>query len=140
MPAIKSMKEIAEKWTRVTPGRSEDYRLGVTKPKKDWAEEAGKADARYKAGVSKAANEGRYAKGVKKAGTAKWQEKAITKGPTRFSEGVMMAAGDYEKGFAPYADVIAKVELPPRGAKGDPANIARVTTIAKALYDKKISG
>jgi hypothetical protein len=140
MPAIKPIKEIAEKWTRVTPGRAEDYRIGVTTPRKDWGDETAAAEGRYKAGVSKAATEGRFGKGVKKAGTDKWKKKTLAKGPTRFSEGVMIAGPDYEEGFGPYADVIARTELPPRGAKGDPANIARVAAIAKALYEKKIAG
>jgi len=140
MPAIKSMKDIAEKWTRVTPARSEDYRLGIESPKKDWEDETVNAEPRYKAGVTKAAAEGRFGRGVKKAGTAKWKEKALRVGPTRFSEGVMIGGPAYEEGFAPFRDVIERTELPPRAAKGDPANIARVAAIAKALYEKKVKG
>jgi len=140
MPAIKSASEIAEKWARVTPGRATDYTKGIQNPKKDWATEAAAAEGRYKAGVTAAAGAGRYGKGVKNAGTGKWQEKAIKKGPSRFSEGVMLAQGDYEAGFTPYAELISRTELPPRGPKGDPANIQRVAAIAKALHDKKMKG
>ena len=140
MPAIRSPREIAEKWKRVTPGRSEDYKQGVMKPRKDWETETAAAEGRYKTGVIAAANSGQYAKGVKKVGTKKWQEKTLTKGPTRFAEGVMLAGDDFEKGFAPYADVIESIDLPPRGPKGDPANIQRVVAISTALHKKKLEG
>ena len=140
MPKVRHIGDIAEKWARVTPTRAGDYRSGVENPKKDWAEEAIAAEDRYTRGVTEAANAGRYGKGVSKAGTAKWKTAAVKKGPSRFAEGVAIARPDYEKGFAPYRDTIESTELPPRGPKGDPANIQRVAAIATALHNKKISG
>jgi hypothetical protein len=78
-----------------------------------------------------------YGKGIVKAGTAKWQDRAIKKGPGRFAEGVMIGGDDYGKGFAPYRDEIEKTVLPPRFPKRDPRNIQRVATIALALGKKK---
>jgi len=139
MAEIKSLASIREKWTRVTPMRAEDYRIGIQNPKRDWADATeGQADT-WKAGVTEAANKGLFAKGVRKAGTKKWQEKALQKGPGRFSEGVMVAGGDYEKGFAPYRDTIEATTLPPKYPKGDPRNIQRVAVIAAALRAKKLS-
>jgi len=138
MAAIRPISFIADKWATVTPQRATQYKAGVESPKKDWAKEAIAAEERYKAGVTAAANEGRYGKGVEKAGTDKWKKMASTKGPSRFAEGVMVAKPDYEKGFAPFAEEIAKTELPPRGPKGDPANIQRVAAIAAALHKKKM--
>lgn len=137
MPAIRSIDKIASKWATVTPQRAPQYAEGVKDPKKDWAKEAVEAEERYKAGVTAAANEGRYGKGVKRAGTEKWQKMAAKKGPSRYAEGVMIAKPNYEQGFAPFAEEIARVELPPRGPKGDPANIQRVAAIAQALHNKK---
>lgn len=74
-----------------------------------------------------------------KTGTSGWQTAAIAKGPSRFSEGVNLATDKYEKGFAPYRDVIDKLSLPPRGPKGDPTNIQRVAAVAKALHDEKLA-
>ena len=34
MAEIKSLADIAEKWIRVTPGRVEDYKLGIQNPKR----------------------------------------------------------------------------------------------------------
>jgi len=137
MPKIKSSSEIAEKWARVTPQRAPDYEAGIKNPKVDWATATKAAEDAYKMGVTKAANEGRFGKGVTKAGTAKWQEKALSVGPARYSQGVSVAGPAYEKGFAPFRDIIEKTTLPPRFAKGDPRNIERVKTMAAALHAGK---
>lgn len=138
MAEIKSLAAIRDKWTRVTPGRVEDYKLGVSNPKRDWAKETEAAKGNWKAGVDAAANKDMFAKGVKAAGSAKWQDKALEKGPGRFSEGVYTGGPDYEKGFAPYREAISKVDLGPRFPKRDPRNIDRVKRIAEALSKIKM--
>lgn len=138
MAEIKTIQQIQEKWGRVTPGRSEDYTLGIKNPKRDWAQAATQAKESQKAAMVVAAQNDSYAKGVAKAGTAKWQAKAIAKGPARFSEGVTQGAPDYGTGFAPYADVIKATTLPGRFPAGDPRNIDRVKVISQALRKKKM--
>jgi len=137
MPKVRSTAAIAEKWARVTPQRSEDYRKGVADPKVDWSQATQAAHERYKAGVIAAANEGRQLAGVKKAGTKKWQDKAASVGPSRFSEGVSVAAPDFEKGFAPFRDVIEKTTLPERYPKGDPRNWDRSRVLGIAMNKAK---
>lgn len=139
MAEIRDLSAIKEKWTRVTPQRTEDYRIGVTHPRRDWEKETEAAAGIYKAGVDAAHAKGLFAKGVKKAGTAKWQKKALAKGPTRFAEGVYLAGDDYETGFAPYREAIAAVDLGPRFPKRDPRNIERVKKVVDALIAKKLS-
>jgi hypothetical protein len=138
MAEIKSIAAIQEKWGRVTPSRSEDYTLGIKNPKRDWAGAASGAKETHKAAMVTAASNDSYAKGVQKAGTAKWQEKAIKKGPSRFSEGVIIAAGDYGAGFQPYADAIKATTLPPKFPRGDIRNLDRVKVISQALRKKKM--
>lgn len=137
MPAVKPTAMVAEKWSRVTPQRSEDYKLGVSQPRVPWAAAAKAGEERYKAGVLEAATRGAYGKGVTAAGDAKWQQKSMTKGPTRFAEGVALSAPDYQAGVAPYLDVIASTQLPPRFAKGDPRNVERVRVLTQALRKRK---
>lgn len=132
-PAVKSIGDIAKKWGRVAPTRTEDYDLGVRNPKKDWAGSTIAAEGSYKEAVVKAAGEGRFGKGVSAAGTKKWQTKAIEKGTQRWGPGVQIAMPDYEQGFAKFRDVIEKTTLPPRYPKGDPRNIQRVSVMAAAL-------
>lgn len=140
MAEIASAAKIAAKWIRVTPGRVEDYTLGIKNPKRDWADETKAAEGNWKAGVDAAAVKGLFGKGVQKAGTSKWQEKSLKKGPGRFAEGVYLAGPDYEKGFAPYRDAIEKVDLGPRFPRRDPRNLERVKRVVDALVKVKVGG
>jgi len=72
MAEIKSLASIREKWTRVTPGRTEDYKIGVQNPKRDWAEETAAGKDNWKAGIEAAAAKDLFAKGVIAAGSKKW--------------------------------------------------------------------
>lgn len=139
MAEIKSAKDIRDKWTRVTPGRTEDYKLGIQNPKRDWATETEAAEDNWKAGVDAAQAKGLFGKGVRKAGSKKWQEKALKKGPGRFAEGVYIAGDDYEKGFEPYRKAIESVDLGPRFPRRDPRNLERVKRIVDALVAEKLS-
>jgi len=137
MAEIKAIGRIKEKWTRVTPLRTEDYKIGVQSPRRDWEKSAVAAKESHKAAMATAAATDAFAKGISKAGSVKWQARALQKGPGRFAEGVMVGGDDYEKGFAPFRDEIEKTVLPPRFPKRDPRNIQRVSTIATALGKKK---
>ena len=138
MAEIKSIAAIQEKWGRVTPGRTEDYTLGIKNPKRDWAQSASAAKESHKAAMVAAAAADSYNKGVTKAGSARWQDRAIRKGPGRFAEGVIVGAADYGTGFAPYADTIKATTLPVRFPRGDLRNLDRVKTISQALRKKKM--
>lgn len=138
MAEIKSLSSIQDKWTRVTPARSEDYKLGVTNPRRDWATEAAAGAENWKAGIDKAAATGQFGKGVARAGSGKWKSKALAKGPQRFSEGVYLAGPDYQKGFAPFHAAIAGADLGPRFPRRDPRNIDRVRKVVDALVQAKI--
>lgn len=138
MAEIRPLAVIKEKWGRVTPQRSDDYKFGIQNPRRDWEAGASAAEGTYKDAIVKAAAAGLYGKGVKAAGTAKWKDKSIRKGPTRFAEGVMIGTPDYEKGFAPFHDAIAATVLPPRFPRGDPRNIERTKAIDVALNLKRV--
>lgn len=139
MPAIRTASAIAGKWARVTPGRTADYESGVKSPKKDWATEAAGAEAAYEEGITQAIGRKAFGKGVKDAGTGKWQRKASEVGVPRWGPGVRAAQTDYEKGFAPFRDVIERTDIGPRFPKGDPRNIDRVAKIAAALHAAKVA-
>ncbi|MBA7662263.1 hypothetical protein ES703_70291 [subsurface metagenome] len=139
MAEIKSLAAIREKWTRVTPGRGADYVLGIKNPKRDWETETVAAEDRYKAGVDAAAMKGMFGKGVKAAGSKKWEEMALKKGPGRFSEGVYIAGPAFEKGFAASHAVIERTDLPPRFPKGDPRNYERSKVIGMALHEARVA-
>ncbi len=139
MVEVKSVDQIAEKWARVTPGRATDYEAGVRSPRKDWADEAASAEPAFAAGVQDAISRKAYSGGVKRAGTEKWQRKALGVGTGRYGPGVTAAEGDMKEGITPFIDEIRRTELPKRKAKGDPGNIERVKKIADALHKKKLA-
>lgn len=139
MAEIKELSDIVSKWQRRAGSAGTEYAEGVKNPKKDWATETAAAEGNYEAGLQKSISRKAFGKGVKKAGTSKWQQNSIEKGPARYAQGVSQAGDAYATGFAPFAQTIANTTLPPRGPKGDPNNIQRVVVIAKALHEKKIS-
>jgi hypothetical protein len=138
MANIKSLDRISAKWVRVAGVSQEEYKQGVENPRADWATQTAIAETNYELGVQKAIQSKRFGAGVKKAGTAKWKEHTLAKGPARWSEGIGLSANAYEEGFSPYANVIKNLNLPPRGPKGDPKNIQRVAAVANALHQEKI--
>jgi len=138
MAEIKALSNIRDKWTRVTPMRTEDYKLGIQNPRRDWEAETMASKDNWKAGIDAAATKDLFAKGVAAAGTKKWKDKALKKGPGRFAEGVYIAGPDYEKGFAPYHAAIEAVDLGPRFPRRDPRNIERVRKVVSALISVKL--
>ena len=137
MAAVKSGAMTSEKWARVTPQRQQDYTLGIQQPRTPWAAAAAAAAPRYAEAVQQSITRGAFAKGIAGAGDQRWQQKSLSKGPSRFAEGVALSAPDYQAGVQPYLDVIASVQLPPRYPKGDPRNLERTKAIAMALRKRK---
>ncbi len=133
MAAIKPLEQSSDKWVRRASVAQPDYEAGVQNPRRPWSQAAVAADQVYRQAVIAAANAGRYAGGVRAAGEERWRQNAIQKGPGRFTEGVNLAVGDWQRGFAPFHQAISALSLPERKAKGDPGNIQRVAAIAQTL-------
>jgi len=138
MAFIRSIETIAQKWADVTPMRADDYAAGIANPRTSWAAATANAEKAYEDGVQKAMQRNAFGAGVKKAGDAKWQRKASVNGVRNWGPGVTEAKGDYAVGFAPYREAIANVKLPPRYARRDPRNLARVKAVVDALVAKKL--
>lgn len=139
MANIKDIGAIAAKYAQRAGAASGDYKSGVTTPRNDWAANTQAAATTWKDAVSQVPAE-RFARGVAKTGTPGWQEKATTLGAARYSQGVAAGQRDYAEGFAPFADTIKGLTLPPRAPKGSPQNVQRVQAIADALHRKKTGG
>ncbi|MFA6183425.1 hypothetical protein [Acidithiobacillus sp.] len=139
MANIKSADRITKKWAERASVSGGAYEEGINNPRADWATQAKAAESNYEKGVQAGISQKRFGKGIARAGTSKWQQGARDKGIARWSQGISVSQDAYQKGFDPYRQVIAALTLPPRGPKGDPGNIMRVSAVAKALHDKKIS-
>lgn len=137
MAAIRPIEQASGRWSRRSAAAAPDYQTGVQNPRRDWAAAAAEANTVYQQAVTQAAAQGRFAAGVRKAGSAKWQQMSVQKGPGRFAEGVQISAEEWAKGFTPYHQAISAVTLPARGPRGSPQNIQRVAAIATALNQVK---
>lgn len=143
MTAIKSTSASSDKWVRRSSVAGPDYQSGINNPRRDWAEAASAANDNYRQAVTQAAQQGRFAQGVKNAGSDRWRDRSLAKGPSRFSEGVSLAQDDWERGFAPYAETISRLNLPARGPKGSPQNLQRVQAVSQALrqqFERTLGG
>ena len=139
MAAIKPLEKIAAKWATVSGRSGGEYEEGVRNPRSDWQKSTAAANSAWKQGVNQAVADDRFATGVAATPNSKWQDNAISKGVSRYSAGVQLAQQAYMDGFAPFAAVIASTTLPPRGPKGDPNNIQRVSVLADALHKAKLA-
>lgn len=138
MVRIKTAAESADKWAEVTPQRAGFYKKGVEASGVQWEENTADAAPAYASGVTAAIADNRFERGVRSAGNEKWRRKSADVGAGRFGPGVAAAKVDYEKGFAPYRETISALELPARGARGDPQNYQRVSAIGDALHRQRI--
>jgi hypothetical protein len=137
---IKDAGTIAKKYATRGAAAGPDYATGVANPRNPWAASTAAASSAWGQGVQTAITNGAFVKGVNNAGDAKWSRKATTVGAQRYPTGVQAAMTDYQNGVAPYLAVLQALQLPPRGPKGDPSNINRVTAVNTALRTKKVQG
>lgn len=137
MIPMKSMEKIGKKWIDRAAVSGDDYIDGIENPKKDWEKETLASEDNYKVAIVESIARKARPTGVKKAGTKKWQDKAVAKAG-RWAPGISEAEEDYKTGYAPYRDVVSKVDLPARYPAGDPRNYKRVEAVGKAQHDLKI--
>lgn len=127
----------AQKWKARTAAAQGDYASGVANPRRSWAQATQEAEGAYQSGVQDAISRGAFGRGVQNAGDQKYQAGVKAKGVSRFASGVTASGDAYERGFAPYRQVIEATNLPPRGRRGDPQNLERVRVMAAALNAAK---
>jgi len=135
---VKPLDSVARKWGDVTPGRSAYFEEGVKTTPKDWAKQTSGQEKAWEQGVQAAIAGKRFSKGVIRVGDAKWRGRTLDVGVTRWGPGVSAAVDVYKTEWAPFHDELTKIVLPPKGARGDPANIERVKVIADRLHKKKL--
>ena len=138
MPKVPDLNRVAAKWSQNAGNATQSYTDGVQNPKEDWKQATIAAADNYKVAVTKAANDGRFAKGVNRTSTEKQIQASVQKGTERFAQGVALAGPDFAEGIKPVLDVIATTQLPPKKPKGDPANIQRVAALAAAQHAAKL--
>ncbi len=134
---VPAVSRVAAKWARRAASAGQEYTEGIEQTTRNWQAASSAAEANYKAGVTAAANAGRFGKGVSRAGNEKWKKNAIAKGPARFAQGVSVAEQDYSAQVAPFLELIGRTDLPARGPAGSEGNYQRVRAIGMALRGLK---
>lgn len=136
---IKPLDYVVDKWDRHVAIAGPDYEHGIKNPRRDWQAATEAAEDSWKTALAAAIAAHSWPAGVRRVGTSGWQEKAISKGLPRWSPGVAIARPDYERGFEPYHAALARGVLPPRYAKGDARNYARVKYIGDLLHKLRLA-
>lgn len=135
---LKPLDKVIEKWKNRATAASADFAAGVQSPLKDWKTQALAAAPAWRDAITQAAGRDAYKTGVAAKDTAFWQKRAIELGAPRYSDGVAKSVDVYKNEFAPFYDALSKIELPPRGARGDPKNLERVRVITETLRKVKL--
>lgn len=139
MAFIKSLERIKANWKSGTAGAGGRLKDGVMNPRRPWKEAAIAASELQKAAMQDAINRDAFLKGVEATPAEKQRNRAAQLGPARYAQGTAAAGEEYGSGFAPYREVIAGVELKPRGPKGSPENYDNVRAVGDALHARKMS-
>jgi hypothetical protein len=127
------------KWQKRAAAAASDYATGVQSPRTPWHVAVAAAGDAYVAGVQQAIADNRYQNSATPANTQKQQQKAASLGAQRYAPGVNASTDAYDKGMKPYIQTLQTLDLPARGAKGDPANYLRSQLVGQALYAKKVA-
>lgn len=133
----KTAAEVAQKWANRAQGASGDYSDGVRTTDKDQAARAIAAKANYQQALQESFGRDAYAKGLQKAGSQKWREKSVSLGGQRYGGGVADAVDDYTQGSARFDGARRAADTLPRGVKGSPQNLQRVSAVVTALRKVK---
>lgn len=137
---VKDATAAAQKFVTRAGAASQDYTQGVANSGNTWMTNTQASANTYQQGVQQAIADGRFQKGVSQAAQAKLIARVAAVGSTRYSTGVQGAQQAWQAGTQPYLQTIAGLTLPPRGPKGSPQNVNRVTAVTEALRAKKLGG
>ncbi len=138
--AVKDAAASATKYVTRAQAAGNDYTQGVANAGQAWQQATSAASDTWAAGVAQAAQNGSFKRGVNSNTANKFQTRASTVGPARFTQGVAGAKDTWAQATQPYLNVIAAQTLTPRQPKGSPANYQRVQQIGDALRAKKQQG
>ncbi len=134
---VRSASDAAAKFATRAAAAAPDYKTGIAGSGQAWQQNTASATDNYVQGVQQAISRGAFQKGVNKSGGAYFEQRATTLGAARFADGVRAGQSNYAEGVQPYLDVLSKVNLTPRGPKGDPRNYQRAQEVATALRAAK---
>jgi len=137
MVQVANLDRSADKFERRASQAGQDYESGVSEVSDSEQQEATlNARDNWESGVQQALNEGRFESGVRNPNKS-WQEAALERGSTRFTQGASQAGDTWRTGFSGFADTLEGLNLQPRGSRGSEANFQRAREVGEALHNAR---
>ena len=140
MVKTKPVDLVVTKWEKRASVATEDYKAGIQNPRRSWKEAASAASEVWKAAIQEAIARDAYKAGIEATDENAWKSAAITKGATRYADGVRAAKDLYKAKISKVLSIISSVDLPARGPRGAEQNYERVKAIGRALHEAKVRG
>ena len=134
---IKDAGTVAQKWSTRAQAAQNDYKTGVTNPRRPQMDAAIAAKDLWAQGVQDAASRDAFAKGLTKAGPGKYSANASSKGAAHYPDGVRQGTGSYQAGVEPFFAALRTATLPVRGLRRSPQNLQRVQFVDNLLAQVK---
>lgn len=139
MVQVTDSNTAAERFGRRGSAASQDFETGVQNSSdSDWQTGAQNAEGNWAEGVQQAAANGAYGRGVANP-SASWQERTLTLGTQRYSQGVQASTGKYQTAVQPYFDALEALSLSPRGARNSAQNYQRSEDVGRRLAEVRAS-
>lgn len=137
---MKSASASVQKWQTKAAASSQDYVEGATTTTKDQAAAAAAAEPIYQQALQASFAKKAFSAGLNKSGKAGWLEGINEKGAANFGTGVAAAksAQRYQTNSSKFDGARNAASALPRGAKGSPTNLNRVTAVVNALRNAKV--
>lgn len=134
---LERLTTLASKWVNRAIAAQSDYEQGVAStPTEVWQRAALSAEQAYNQAMQQVISERRWALGVSNP-KKDWREQTLKKAKRR-AEGIQVAgASAWQLGFAPFAETLSRLSLPPRGPKMSDVNIQRAVTVMRAMHETK---
>ena len=136
---VPNAAEIAKRFVKYAPGRSDRFEEGVRNPDEDWEKNTADAEPNYEEGIKKSIARKAFGKGVHKCGTEKQKAQTI-KNIARWGEGIEGAEDIMRKAMEPVVAVLQAIKLPQKWPRGDKRNYDRVIIIGTTLRKAKEEG
>lgn len=134
---VKDLGKSAGKFKTRAGAASGDYADGAVSAAGRWKTAVEASEDTWKEGVAAAAARGAFKRGLAKAPADYYAERVKKLGQARYGQGVAEGAGNWQEGFAPFADALKAMPLPAKGPKGDPRNQQRSVEVQIRLRNVK---
>jgi hypothetical protein len=135
---VKSVKDSSDKWTDITPGRSDEWEKRTVEAVPEMLRAGIAAEPAFKAAMQNVINQGRRGAGLRKVPESEVIDMIPKRGTPAFRNATGVAGPKYERKIAPFNDALAKLDISARKEVGNVDNFKRVEEIGTALHLRKL--